>query len=335
MRSMLLASPLVLGALLVGGGCSSDDGSGGNGGAGGSGGSGPCWPKDDACFVAGPSGPGAECLAKQDNTGATKWQGRLTSIQVLKPERLAQEFVQKAIIDNGVSLNQSACNEKGEGTFSWLFEFDSQTKKLKTGGGLPVTDPKAGGCFVSLATTSLPVGPIEVDVTVDGLSFTASGIDVNVPVFLTPTDTSQAIVLPLHDVDFAGSFNDESHNCIGKYNGDELDPLNSCLPDTSIDPPQRLWKNGGTLYGYITIAEADAVFVEELGSTLCVFLAGAGDWKGTNDDCATSAKWQAGERPPGDWCSTTNAPADAACSDAWRLEGAFAAAAFPINGDCP
>lgn len=337
MRTIFGLIPLAVLALGAAGGCSSDEGggSGGSGGAGGSAGSGagPCWPKDEACYVAGPTGPGSECLAKADNTGKTAWQGRLTSIQVTKPAKLAQQFVQTTIIDNGVSLNQAACNEFGEGTFSWLFEFDSATNKLRTGGGLPISDPKAGGCFVSLTTTSLPVAPIEVDVTIDGLNFSASNIDVYVPIFLDPADTSKAIVLPLHGVEFAGSFNDDSHNCIGTFNGDALDPVDGC----QAPPPMRAWNNGGSLKGYITIAEADQVFVEELGMTLCVYIAGATDWKGTEPDnnCATSAKWVAGERPPGDWCSTTNQPADASCQDAWRLEGEFAAAAFGVSGDCP
>jgi hypothetical protein len=334
MRTIFGAIPLAMLALGAAGGCSSDEG-GGSGGAGGSAGSGagPCWPKDDACYFAGPTGPGAECLAKADNTGKTAWQGRLTSIQVTKPAKLAQQFVQTTIIDNGVSLNQQDCNEFGEGTFSWLFEFDSATNKLRTGGGLPIADPKAGGCFVSLNTTSLPVAPIEVDVTIDGQNFSASDIDVYVPIFLDPADTSKAIVLPLHGVEFAGSFNDDTHNCIGSFNGDVLDPIDGC----QAPPPTRAWKNGGTLKGYITIAEADQVYVEELGMTLCVYIAGATDWQGQDPDnnCATSAKWLAGERPPGDWCSTTNQPADGTCQDAWRLEGEFAAAAFTVTGDCP
>lgn len=334
MRSCQFTLPFVVAAFAAAGGCSSDEGGGGSGGAGGSGAAGACWPTSDACYVAGPEGPGAECLAKKDNSGEAVWQGRLTSIEVVKPDKLAQQFIQGAIIDNGVSLNQQECNEGGEGTFTWLFQFDPSTNKLKTGGGLPVKDPKAGSCFVTLTNTSLPVGPIEVDVTIDGNNFSASGIDVNVPVFLTPDDTTNALVLPLHDVEFSGTFSDD-HNCIGRFNGDLLTPVNNCAPDTSTTPPQRFWENGGTLKGFITIEEADKVFVEELDSTLCVFLAGANEWKGSAKDCATSDNWIAGMRPDADWCSTTNAPADASCKDAWRLEGQFAGAAFQINGDCP
>jgi hypothetical protein len=329
MRSFLL--PLALGSLLFlpAGGCSSDEG--GNGGNGGSGANGACWPKNAVCYVAGPSGSGSECMAKHDNTGSTKWQGRLTAIEVTKPSKLALDLVQRQIIDKGVNLDQKECNEKGDGTFSWLFEFDSETKKLRTGGSLPVGDPKAGGCFITMTDQPLLVEPMEVDVNLeaDGLTFSASGLDVNVPIFETPTDIANPIVLPLRKVTFAGKFNDETHNCIGRYKGDELDPAESCSG--------RAWANGGTIDGHITISAADKVFVEELGTTLCVFLAGISDWKGEAPtfDCATSAKWKAGEQPDGDWCSATDAPADASCKDAWRLQGHFAAAGFKVNGDCP
>jgi hypothetical protein len=326
MRSFFL--PLVLGSLVLWAGAACSDDGDGKSGTGGTGATGGCWPTSDACYVSGPSGPGAECLAKTDNTNKTKWQGRLTGIEVKKPAKLALDFVQKAVIDNGVSLNQPECMESGEGTFSWLFEVDSVTKKMRTGGSPPILDPKAGGCFITMTNLSLPVAPIEVDVTIDGLSFSASGIDVYVPIFLEPDNTTNAIVLPLHEVTINGTFNDDSHNCIGRFKGDELLPEETCAG--------RAWENGGDLNGYITVQEADQVFMDELGVTLCVWIAGIGDgWKGTAGDCATSPNWLAGQRPKGDWCSTTNAPASGTCEDAWYLEAGFAASAFPVNGDCP
>ncbi len=314
--------------------CGGGDDGGGSGGAGG-GGTNACVPTAAECYVSGPTGPGAECLAKHDNTGSDVWQGRITQITVKSPQKLAEKFVQEQIVDNGIFLNQADCRENGEGTFTWLFEFNKTTGKLKTGGGLPISDPKAGGCWLNMTSTPLPIAPIEVDVTVDpdGLGFSATGIDVFVPIFATPTDTTNPIILPLHGVELSGKWNDDSHNCIGKHNGAELDPILDCFPDTPNG--QRLWTGGAVLKGHITIDEADQVFVEDLGSTLCVFLAGVANWKGTASDCKTSDKWKAGERPPGDWCAATNSPADATCQDAWRLEADFGAAGFKINGDCP
>ena len=67
MRLLRLVVLSVLGAsfLLA---CGSDDEKGGGGGSGGSTG-GACVPTAAECYQAGPTGPGAECLAKADNTG--------------------------------------------------------------------------------------------------------------------------------------------------------------------------------------------------------------------------------------------------------------------------
>lgn len=329
MRGFLL-SVMAGSAVCLVAACGGDEGDGGSGGGGNAG----CVPQAAECYAAGPTGPGAECLAKADNTGQTKYQGRLTSILVKAPPALAGAFVQERVIDKGISLKQPSCFENGDGTFSWLFEIDSTTNKMKTGGSLPVTDPVAGGCFVKMPGASLPIAPIEVDVTLTANTFSAKDLDVNVPIFLSPTDTSNPIILPLHKVEIQATFNDDSHNCSGKFNGDELDPVNSCAPDTKAIPPQRSWTPGGSLKGYITIEEADQVMIDELGATLCVLLAGQ-DWKGPNKDCKSSTKWTGGATPEGDWCSKTNAAADATCKDAYKLEGDFAAAAFKINGDCP
>jgi hypothetical protein len=293
-----------------------------------------CVPKAAECYVAGADGPGSECLAKHDNTGQTTWTGRFSQITVIKPAKLSNEFVQVSVIDQGISLNQPQCFEGGDGTFAWIFSLDSTTNRMKTGGGLPITDPAAGTCFVTIPGAALPIAPIEVDVTVSGNSFSASGIDVNVPIFLPGQGTDNPTILPLHDVEFEASFADENRNCIGKHNGATLSSLNSCQPDTKATPPERGWTPGGTIKGFITITEADQVYVEQLGSTLCVFLAGL-EWSGTEKSCETSEKWIAGERPEGDWCEATNAAADGTCKDAFRLEGEFAASAFKVNGDCP
>ncbi|MEZ4224596.1 MAG: hypothetical protein R3B13_26840 [Polyangiaceae bacterium] len=310
--------------------CGGDDGDGGGGNSGAS-----CVPKSDACYVSGPTGPGASCLAKFDNTGSDVWQGRINQITVKRPDVLSSKFVHDAILDRGIFLNQPECFEQGEGTFSWLFEFNRTTGKMRTGGSLPVKDPKAGGCFLTMTTTALPVAPISVDVTFDpdGLGFTATDIDVVVPIFNTPDDTSNPILLPLHKVELKGAFSDDTHNCIGKHNGETLDPSLSCKGD--FNDGQRPFTTGANLKGYIRVDEADKVFIDDIGATLCAYLAGITQWSGPNKDCASSDKWKAGERPNGDWCAATNAPFDANCKDAWILEGDFSASAFKINGDCP
>jgi hypothetical protein len=102
------------------------------------------------------------------------------------------------------------------------------------------------------------------------------------------------------------------------------------LPDEQSG--QRAWLAGGSVNAHILATEADQVLIPQLGATLCVLLAGQ-QWKGPNNDCASSSLWASGERP-GDWCSSTNAPASASCLDAFRFKAEFAAAAFAIIGDC-
>lgn len=314
--------------------CGGDEG-GDDGGGGGS-----CVPTAAECYVSGPSGPGAACLAKADNTGQAKWQGRFTALDILGPKSLATPFMQIQVVDNGIELNQPTCTEIGDGTFTWLFEIDPAAKTLKTGGGLPMTDPKAGSCFVSLPTAALPVGPIEVPITIDqnDTHITAKDIDVNVPVFRTATDLTNPIILPLHSVDLDATFTDDSHNCIGSHRFAELEAGNNCRPDEKAVPPERAWNTAGTLDGYITVEEADQVTIDELGgATLCVVLAGGvgTKWNGPEKNCKSSTPWLAGERPEADWCSTTDSAATATCKDAYRLQGKFAAAGTKVTGNCP
>ncbi len=325
-------------------GCSGEDdtsGGNGNGGSGnaGSGGSagganvGECVPTAAECYVDGPTGPGAECLAKVDNSKSDVWTGRFSFLKINKPAALANQIVQEAVINKGISLNQPDCKETGDGTFSWLLEFNSTTGKLKTGGGDPVTDPKAGGCFVSVpnANPALVVAPVEVDVAVDAQGKFAATIDsVVVPIFLDKEKTG-VILLPLHGIAFDGQFSAD-HNCVGRYNGDKFTKSNLCQPDTTLD--ETNWTTGGNLRGYITVEEAEAVYIDDLSVSLCAQIAGK-DWKGKPEGkCSETAAWQAGERPDGDWCAATNSPATASCKDAWELQGGFAASAIKINGDC-
>ncbi|MEB2310986.1 MAG: hypothetical protein OZ921_14735 [Sorangiineae bacterium] len=321
---------IALGALAA---CSSDDDGKTSGGSGGAG-NGDCFPTAPSCYgPGGPSGPGHECLAKTDNSGQKIWKGRLSQIQVTKPDALAKPFIQSTILDKGVNFNQPECNSNGKGTFNWLFEFDSESNKLKMGGGLPIENPGDPGCFAVLPDAQIPVAPVTIDVTMNGNTFSADGIDLTVPIFVTPGDTTNVVLLPIHGGKFQGTFSAD-HNCIGAYNGDKLDPAIDCLADMSVDPPIYPWENGGTIEGYIGVEESDTVFIPDLKNSLCVLLAGAADWKGTDGYCKTSTKWVGGERPQGDWCIATNQPATADCADAYRLTSGFAANAYPISGDC-
>lgn len=326
--------------------CSSNNGSssGGSGGsgAGGSSASGgssgtlpPCMPTASECYVSGPHGPGAECMARIDNGNKTVWQGRISDLDVSAPAALKQQLVQTDVIDKGIDFNEPACNQSGLGAFNWLFEYDSVNKTLKTGGGPPVKDPTQGDCYAIIPNSKNPalsIGPQTVSVTVNGNQFSASNIDVVVPIYAKATDTTPSILLPLHKVQLQGTWSDD-HDCIGSYDAASLSTSNNC----EAQYPKRAWKTGGSLSGYILTTEADQVTIPQLNmTTLCVLLAGVGtSWDGPSGSCASSTAWKSGQRPKGDWCSTSNSPATASCSDAYHLQANFAAQAFKVTGNCP
>ncbi len=327
--SLLLAAALPLYA------CGNDDDTQGGGPVGGG-----CELTDASCFgPQGPTGPGAACLAKTDNSGKTKWTGRFSQITISSPPALATPYIQSNVIDKGIYLDLPACNAQGQGTFSWFFELDTEAKLLKTGGGLPVTDVTKPGCFVSLPNAAIPTAPVTLDVSLDNGTFTAEKFSIVVPIFLAPDKLDTPVLLPIHGGQVQATISSDG-NCIGKYNADELEPEFDCAPDTPNG--QRAWKDAGVLRGFITVDEADTVFIEDLKTSLCALLAGAGKWKGEDGRCVTSENWQKGLRPEGNWCASVPAdsgepgsPATAECKNAWRLEASFAASAFPITGDCP
>lgn len=315
--------------------CSSNNGNNsGTGGTGSGGSSGlpPCMPTAAECYVSGPHGPGGECMARVDNGGATVWQARLSDLAVSAPTALAAQFVQSTIIDKGINFNEAACNQNGLGTFNWLFEYDSVNHTLKTGGGPPVSNPAQGDCYAVIPNSNpaLAVGPQTVSLTTNGNQFSASNIDVVVPVYLTATDTKPGVLLPLHKVSLQGTWNAD-HDCIGSYDAASLSTSTGCEPSY----PQRAWKSGGTLSGYISTVEADQVMLP-LNYSLCVLLSGdPNTWEGPDGHCSTSTAWKSGQRPKGDWCAATNSAATASCSDAYHLQANFAAQGFKVNGVCP
>ncbi len=310
----------------------SSDGSGGSGGSGGgNGGSGggtttggaACDPACDAN-----KGIASQCVAIVDNKDAAKYGLRMSQLTLEKPAALANPLI-AGIIDDGVTMNLEDCFLTGDGTFSWLLEFDSATGKLKTGGAEPAKDPTAGYCFVNTTLGGQTVAPLVVDAAPDAtgkFSVTVGG-DVVVPIFLT--DVTDFILLPLREAKIIDAVLTSDQNCIGKFNADKLDAVDVCEPAGDV----TRFENGATLDGYITLEDADAVKIAALSNkSLCTLLTG----EASADDDSVCPRDGAGKiTSKGDWCSTTNAAADAACADAYKLGAKFAATAVKINGDCP
>ena len=168
--------------------------------------------------------------------------------------------------------------------------------------------------------------------------------------FLVIFETSTNLfVVPAHEAEIVGSFNDpDVLNCQGQYLANELDPDASCQAASQVEPAwgcvdDRCERGKGevTTRAYFLIEELELVKVTLLNTTLCVAYMGQQraideGWADPDDwglNCAGSPKWQAGERPRGDWCSTTNAPATDDCADAWASENTSVAAATNIKED--
>ena len=354
MRVILWTTSVAM--LLAAAACGSDESSAGSGGMAGSGGTAgmagsagsdagtpECMPTADVCFVNGPSGPGAACMAKADFSSAAVTQLRATSHQVKSPAALAEPFVQDGIITKKSALAEPECHLNGSGQFNLLMEIDSAQKQLTIGGGIPQAlagAPKDGTCYASFTDTAsgLVVKPETQGYSEesDG-SLSATFPSFVMPIYLADTTTADSYVLvPLHDLTVNATLSADK-NCIGRYAAETLDPGSDCQPAAG----EFAWKTGGHYEGYITVEEADKVFVVSLGETLCVLLTGdPAMWKGPAPEasCKTSVGFtQTGGLPKGDWCSTTNSAGG--CQDAWRLVIDVAAQAIPIKGvypsDCP
>lgn len=323
----LVISGLVGGVVAMGAtGCDGgDDGTGGSGGSGTGGSTGgsaadPCEASCDAN-----KDVKSECIAITDNAGQGTYGLRMAQLTLEKPAALTNPVV-ASLIESGVTMNLKDCNLTGEGTFSWLLQFDSAAGTLKTGGAKPVTDPTAGYCFVNEAIGGVDVKPLTVDAKpdADGKFSVDVGGDVVVPIFLD-ADATQYVLLPLKAAKILNATLSADQNCIGKYNSDTLDPKDSCEPNVVTR-----YTDSATLDAYITLEDADGVVIESLGQSLCVLLTGENDG-GSPKKCPRDAGTMM-ITSKGDWCSTTDS-ADG-CQDAFKLGAQFAASAVKISGDC-
>jgi len=304
---------------------------GGGGETGGGGSTGTTTNTGPACAAECDANKGikSDCIAIEDNSSADVYGLRMAQIVITKPSALTYEGnpIVSQLIDSGVTMNLEDCNLTGDGTFSWLLQFDTTTGKLKTGGALPAKDPTAGYCFVNQMLGGTDVKPLVVDAKpdADGKFSVDVGGDVIVPIFLGSAD--DFVLLPLRDAKIINATVSADHNCIGKYNADKLDPAFSCEPDGDVER----FENGGRLTGYILLEAADAVIIKALKTSLCVVLTADPGMGNDPKLCTRDANGQIIAK--GDWCSTTNA-ADG-CQDSLALNANFAASAVQINGDCP
>ena len=287
------------------------------------------------------------CLASADNAGKSRVDLRIGQLAVTAPKALTQPFVRDTVIGANLSLNVESCALYGKGQFSWLLSFDLANNTLTTGGAPIIADEaalKAGTCFLDTrdAKTGLDIKPATVSATVaaDGSFGTTGAVDkVAIPIFLDQTGQN-VVYLPLHQVVFdglpsTGLLGDDGQprrdgNCLGWYRSDSLAESENCLPADSNNG--TVWQNGAHLVGYITVAEADTVWVKDSAESLCVLLSPDSSCK---DDGATdpSRKGYCVQTPKcttGDWDAASNTAGGA--KDAYKLEANFAASGIAIKG---
>lgn len=261
---------------------------GGQGGEGGEGGApapnsllGTCYAPQ-GCQVISEN----KCLAKVDNTATTRKTLRMSQLRVRKPTKLANKLVQFTIVSPAVTQYDEGCllrdAAKG-GLFNWLLDFDTEAKKLRTGGARSVENINEGYCFLNASFSGLSVEPIEADMNLDaetGAFSTTTPIPrLTVPIFQTRAPDDVPILLPLLNAVIYDGVLSPDGNCIGRYRGDQGELTDGDCDTTSSqatsDESYR-FVDGAFIEGAISLEEADQVKIIDISNSLCVLLSGVG-----------------------------------------------------------
>ncbi len=282
-------------------------GDGGGAGTGGAGEDAPCALTQNCVAV------DRTCVGEVDNAGETKLGLRMSEITFSKPTKFATGILASSLGDAARTSN-SACNQAGFHTWSWLLQFDTAANTLKTGVAIPRGDITTFD-FDTETLDGFDVAPITYDTPVaPGADFdVTTGIDLVMPAFLDVNGDSY-ILMPIRQARLRGSLSDTG-NCIGEYNADGLDPLNSCLPEAGT--PGFL--HGGSGDGYITLEDADEIIIPALAQSLCVLLTGSNDGQSPQKCVRNNGDIEA----QGDWCSMTNS--EGGCQDSMEVSFTYAA----------
>ena len=276
----------------------------------------PCSPKA-SCEAAQPA-----CIGLIDNTGAATYALRMSQLMFSKPGALTSGLL-VGLLNTALLPDLPACNLAGQGTWSWLLQFDTGAGTLRTGAGLPMADPFAGYSFIDDANSSPAV--MDAPVSGDGKFAAATGVDLVMPIGLGP---GWEINLPMFGLLLSGTVSADQ-SCIGTFNAEGLDPANTCLADDE----NPTFVNGGTMSAHVLLTDADTIEIAPLGLTLCVLLSGDpatyGDGAKPISRCTRDADAQIVFK--GDWCHSTNKAADAFCFDSVLLTADFAASSVKLN----
>lgn len=269
-----------------------------------------------------PCNASSPCLAIADNTGQAVQDLRIRKLNFTAPPVFTQN--PPLFFDSEINLNL-LCGENGSGTFSWLLRFDATQQTLETGGSPPIGNPFAVPyCFLQGSFDGFPVAPVTATLSQqpDGTLAAAAIAKLYVPVYYEG-NAIVPLILPISNARFQGMTLSSGGNCIGAYNPDAVTPPspNGLCDDQDPSSCQR-WHTAGSVSGFITLKDADAVPVPGSGFTLCVML--------TNQPAGHCATDAAGDIVvKGDFCSQTNAPGG--CADSLWIAATFAASAAQIT----
>ena len=272
-----------------------------------------CAPNQGCTIDEARCGSASTCLPVGSNKGKDVLDFRIRRLNIATPAALAGEFIQKNIVTLNIDMAEKSCGERGKGLFTWLLQVDRKKSTLVTGGAPPPTDAIGQGyCFARFDVGPTNIVPITSKIEFTGDTFRLTERQkVKIPIF---TDTGSVIILPITDLQVESVAISDDGDCIGKLNPAALD--SNCADGADCSK----WKTAGAIAGYITLAEADDVFIDLLGKSLCAFFSG---------DPVKCARNPAGKIVfPGDFCSTDKQAGS--CADSMWLAATFAAAAVKI-----
>lgn len=254
-------------------------------------------------------------------------------VRFTKPSAFTTGIV-SGIIEGAATPSNAQCNLPGSATFSWLLRFDLAAGTLTTGASKP--SPSSAGPYtfvdemLNLGGTPFHIQPVKLMAPLaSDCTFESSAGDVLLPIYLDAGGSSM-ILLPLRAVRITDTKLTPDHSCIGRYNAEGLDPLNTCLSDAQ----HPTFVPGGHVEAFMTLEDADKVLISPLSQTLCVLLSQNASMYGTKDSMnVTVCKRDAANKIvfKGDWCAGTNQAANGTCSDAMRVLSSFAAQGVQIQ----
>jgi len=181
---------------------------------------------------------------------------RLTALRISEPAQLASPVIQ-LILDGAIN----------EYTFLWLVEVDIAAGTMTTGSGRtdnPSPEPTNTDEFCSVRWNTGDHAPMEnvpVSTTGDVVSTTSPISEVSIPVYTSDNPDEILLTLPMRQVEITGLAMDADRVLVGEP------------PATGTQYAQQ-WTTSGALEGWIGWEDAETVYIEDMGQTLCQLLAG-------------------------------------------------------------